>query len=88
MLHKRGDEFKEVYSGYKKYTEPVSQEIELQGCSIDGNLDSTESGAGGYARRFVKDTSSDRVTSVKKLHKSLVIEVSCEAVRAWSSMPG
>ena len=41
----------------KKYTEPVSQETELQGCSIDGNLDSTESGAGGYARSFVKDPS-------------------------------
>ena len=47
-----------------KYTEPVSQETELQGCSIDGNLDSTESGAGGYARKFVKDTSSDGATSV------------------------
>ena len=41
----------------KKYTEPVSQETELQGCSIDGNLDSTESGAGGYASSFVKDPS-------------------------------
>ena len=64
-----------------KYTEPVSQETELQGCSIDGNLDSTESGAGDYARRFVKGTSLDGVTSDKKLHKSLVIEVSCEASR-------
>ena len=66
---------------HKKYTEPVSQETELRGCSIDVNLDSTESGAGGYASRFVKDTSSDGATSDKKLHKSLVIEVSCEASR-------
>ena len=71
----------------KKYTESVSQETELQGCSIDGNLDLTESGAGDYARGFVKNPSSDGATSVKKLHKSLAIEVSCEAVRAWSSMP-
>ena len=66
---------------HEKYTEPVSQETELQGCSIDGNLDSTESGAGDYARLFVKDPSSDGATSVEKLHKSLVIEVSCEASR-------
>ena len=65
-----------------KYTEPVSQRgLNYKRCGIDGNLDSTESGAGDYAICFVKNMSYDAVTSILKLHKSLVIEVSCEASR-------
>ena len=60
----------------KKYTEPVRQETGLQGCSIDGNLDLTESGAGDYAIRFVKGQSSDGTTSVKNTqvagHRSIL----------------
>lgn len=50
-----------------KNTEPVRQETELQGCSIDGNPDSTESGAGGHAMTFVKAPSLDGTTSVRKM---------------------
>ncbi len=65
-----------------KYIEPVSQRgLNYKRCGIDGNLDSTESGAGDYAICFVKNMSYDAVTSILKLHKSLVIEVSCEASR-------
>ena len=35
----------------------MGQATELQGCSIDGAPDSTESGAGGYASNLVKDNS-------------------------------
>ena len=60
-----------------KYTEPVSQETELQGCSIDGNLDSTESGAGGYASNSVKGTSLGRYHFCHKItqvagHRSIL----------------
>ena len=64
----------------EKYTEPVSQRgLNYKGYGIDGNLDLTESGAGDYASAFVKNPSHDGVTSLEKLHKSLVIEVSCGA---------
>ena len=66
----------------EKYTEPVSQRgLNYKGYGIDGNLDLTESGAGDYASAFVKNPSHDGVTSLEKLHKSLVIEVSCGASR-------
>ena len=66
----------------EKYTEPVSQRgLNYKRCSIDGNLDSTESGAGGYASAFVKNDLCESVTSLEKLHKLLVIEVSCGASR-------
>ena len=72
-----------VRSGLQeKYTEPVSQRgLNYKRCSIDGNLDSTESGAGGYASAFVKNDLCESVTSLEKLHKLLVIEVSCGASR-------
>ena len=75
--------YNHVRSGLQeKYTEPVSQRgLNYKRCSIDGNLDSTESGAGGYASAFVKNDLCESVTSLEKLHKLLVIEVSCGASR-------
>lgn len=47
-------------------TEPLSQETELQNCSIDSNLGSAESGAGDYANCFANAQSSEGVTSAEE----------------------
>ena len=67
---------------YEKYTDPVSQRGLSYGDAVSMVILTRRSREPVTMQAaFVKNSSYDGVTSDEKLHKSLVIEVSCEASR-------